>query len=298
MGDENMISATEYENLRDIRTVRIGNDGKSRWAKRSNDTNDLPIWNGRKISIARLGPELGEILDYGNGHAYRFPLSEKMTSDEVMDLAMGLLNEQGIVFQDALIVIDVQNDFCPGGSLAVSNGNQIIEGINEFMEGRSNIVLTQDWHSPDHMSFASSNPGKKEYEMIDAPYGAQILWPDHCVKGSRGAEFHPELNANLADMIIRKGTNPEVDSYSAFFENDRKTKTGLHSFLKERNVVNVTMAGLALDYCVAWSAIDAVKLGFSVTVRLDLCKAIDLNGSLSKAMKDMLDAGVELKWDD
>lgn len=194
----------------------------------------------------------------------------------------------------ALIVIDVQNDFCPGGALAVPEGDQIVPGINALMADFDAVVLTQDWHPAGHSSFASSHSGKVPYEMINLPYGPQVLWPDHCIQGTSGAAFHESLLADPADLIIRKGFNPEIDSYSAFFENDHKTPTGLEGYLRTRGITTLTMVGLALDFCVNFSAVDAANLGFAVTVRRDLCRAIDLDGSLAAAQEGMQAAGVTL----
>ena len=195
----------------------------------------------------------------------------------------------------ALIVIDVQNDFCPGGALAVPGGDDIVQGINALMGEFEAVVLTQDWHPAGHSSFASSHAGKNPYELIDMPYGPQVLWPDHCIQGSMGAKFHTELHQDRADLIIRKGFNPAIDSYSAFFENDHKTPTGLEGYLRTRGISDLTIVGLALDFCVNFSAVDAAKLGFDVTVQQDLCRAIDLDGSLAAATTGMTDAGVTLR---
>lgn len=194
----------------------------------------------------------------------------------------------------ALIVIDVQNDFCPGGALAVPEGDEIVQGINTLMNDFDAVVLTQDWHPAGHSSFASSHSGKAPYDMIEMPYGPQVLWPDHCIQGSLGAKFHMELHQDRADLIIRKGYNPAIDSYSAYFENDHETPTGLEGYLRTRGISELTMVGLALDFCVNFSAVDAAKLGFGVTVREDLCRAIDLNGSLAAARDGMVSAGVSL----
>lgn len=194
----------------------------------------------------------------------------------------------------ALIVIDVQNDFCPGGALAVAGGDEIVPGINALMEDFAAVVLTQDWHPAGHSSFASSHPGKAPFDMTDMPYGPQVLWPDHCIQGSQGAAFHADLRTDPADLIIRKGFRPEIDSYSAFFENDQKTPTGLEGYLRTRGITDLTMVGLATDFCVNYSADDAAKLGFAVTVRTDLCRAIDLDGSLDAAREAMTKAGVIL----
>lgn len=192
----------------------------------------------------------------------------------------------------ALIVIDVQNDFCPGGALAVPEGDQIVPGINALMDDFDTVVLTQDWHPAGHSSFASSHDGKSPYELIDMPYGPQVLWPDHCVQGSAGSDLHADLNVTRANVIIRKGTNPAIDSYSAFFENDQKTPTGLEGYLKSLGVTEITMVGLATDFCVQFSALDAARLGFKVAVREDLCRAIDLDGSLQAAQNTMDAAGI------
>ena len=200
-----------------------------------------------------------------------------------------------LVLSDALLVIDVQNDFCPKGALAVKEGDAIIHKINAAMHHFNTVVLTQDWHPTDHKSFASSYENKKPFDTVEMFYGSQILWPDHCIQGSVGARFHPNLNHEKAHVIVRKGSNPDVDSYSAFFENDKVTPTGLHGYLKDRDVADLTLAGLATDFCVAFSAIDAAKLGYSVTVRLDMARAIDNGGSLNLAMDKMSKAGVNLE---
>lgn len=194
----------------------------------------------------------------------------------------------------ALIVIDVQNDFCPGGALAVSQGDRIVAGINALMDGAEAVVLTQDWHPAGHSSFASSHVGQGPYDMIEMPYGPQVLWPDHCIQGSNGAQFHKDLHSDRAEMIVRKGFRPEIDSYSAFFENDHSTPTGLEGYLRTRGVSDLLMVGLATDFCVNFSAMDAARLGFNVTVKMDLCRAIDLDGSLAAARDGMLAAGVTL----
>ena len=194
----------------------------------------------------------------------------------------------------ALIVVDVQNDFCPGGALAVPDGDSIVSGINALMAEAEAVILTQDWHPAGHSSFASSHGGKAPYDMTEMFYGPQVLWPDHCVQGSDGAAFHPDLHADRADLIIRKGFRPEIDSYSAFFENDQKTPTGLEGYLRTRVITTLTMTGLATDFCVNFSAVDAAKLGFDVTVRMDLCRAIDMDGSLAAAQTTMAAAGVQM----
>lgn len=195
----------------------------------------------------------------------------------------------------ALIVIDVQNDFCPGGALAVAEGDAIIPRVNALMAEFPVVVLTQDWHPPTHSSFASNHPGKAAFDSVMMPYGEQTLWPDHCIQGSNGALFHPALRTDPADLIIRKGFRPAIDSYSAFFENDRTTPTGLEGYLRNRGVAGVTVVGLATDYCVAYSALDAVRLGFAVTVLLGACRGIDLGGSLTRMVDQMRAAGVALE---
>lgn len=192
----------------------------------------------------------------------------------------------------ALLVIDVQNDFTPGGQLAVPEGDQIVPLINRLGGLFKQVILTQDWHPSGHASFASSHPGRQPYEVIQLPYGEQTLWPVHCVQGSAGAEFHPELNLPHAQLIIRKGCNPDIDSYSAFVEADRRTATGLAGYLKERGIDTVYMVGLALDFCVMFSALDARAAGFNTFVVLDACRAIDMDGSLAVAMERMQTAGV------
>ena len=193
----------------------------------------------------------------------------------------------------ALIVIDVQNDFCPGGALAVAEGDLIVPGINALMSDFAAVILTQDWHPAGHSSFASSHDAAP-MSMIDMPYGPQVLWPDHCIQGTAGSQFHKDLNADAADMIIRKGYNPAIDSYSAFFENDHTTPTGLHGYLQTRGINDVTMVGLATDFCVNFSAVDAAQLGYTVTVNTSLCRAIDFDGSLTAARTRMGKAGVTL----
>jgi nicotinamidase/pyrazinamidase len=194
----------------------------------------------------------------------------------------------------ALLVIDVQNDFIPGGQLAVPEGDQIVPLINRLGGLFKQVVIAQDWHPSGHASFASSHPGHQPYEVIQLPYGEQVLWPEHCVQGTSGAEFHPELNLPHAQLIIRKGCNPDIDSYSAFLEADRCTTTGLAGYLKERGIDTVYMVGLALDFCVMFSALDARAAGFNAFVVLDACRAIDRDGSLAAAMERMQKAGVGL----
>ena len=195
----------------------------------------------------------------------------------------------------ALIVIDLQNDFCPGGALAVAGGDSIVARVNDLLMRFPVRVLTQDWHPADHSSFAASHPGAAPFSMTDMPYGPQVLWPTHCVQGTPGAAFHPSLRTDPADMILRKGFRPEIDSYSAFFENDRTTPTGLEGYLRTRGVTDLTLVGLATDFCIAYSALDAARLGFRVTVLEGACRAIDLNGSLADARGRMQAAGVALE---
>jgi len=194
---------------------------------------------------------------------------------------------------EALIVIDVQNDFCPGGALAVPGGDEIVAGINERMAAFETVILTQDWHPADHSSFASRHSGREPIETVEMSYGPQVLWPDHCVQGTDGAGLHPALDTTRAGLILRKGFRPAIDSYSAFFENDRETPTGLDGYLRTCGIRRLTMVGLATDFCVSFSALDAARLGFAVTVELSLCRAIDLNGSLRVAMEAMREAGVD-----
>ncbi|WP_298563509.1 bifunctional nicotinamidase/pyrazinamidase [uncultured Aliiroseovarius sp.] len=196
---------------------------------------------------------------------------------------------------EALIVIDVQNDFCPGGALAVADGDKIVPLINAMLPDFAVKVFTQDWHPAGHSSFASSHDGKAPFEMTEMPYGPQVLWPDHCVQGTDGAAFHTDLLTDPADLVIRKGFRPQIDSYSAFFENDQTTPTGLEGYLRTRGVTKLTMVGLATDFCVAYSAIDGAKLGFDVTVLEAACRAIDLDGSLATARDNMRAAGVKLE---
>ncbi|NIY79192.1 bifunctional nicotinamidase/pyrazinamidase [Celeribacter sp. HF31] len=193
---------------------------------------------------------------------------------------------------EALIVIDIQNDFCPGGALAVAGGDEIVPGVNALMGDFASVILTQDWHPSGHSSFASTH-GAAPYSTTEMPYGTQVLWPDHCIQGTDGAAFHKDL-VTKGDLIIRKGFNPRIDSYSAFFENDHVTPTGLEGYLRTRGIDTLTMIGLATDFCVNFSAVDAAKLGFNVTVRTDLCRAIDMDGSLAAAIEGMKAAGVEV----
>src|SRR6266851_1613938 len=183
---------------------------------------------------------------------------------------------------DLLLVIDVQNDFCPSGALAVPRGDEVLAPINRIGRRFAHVALTQDWHPGDHRSFASQHAGRRPFETITLAYGEQILWPDHCIQGTEGAAFHPALDLPHAELILRKGFRPEIDSYSAFFENDRRTPTGLAAYLRERGLRRLYLAGLATDYCVAYSALDAIRGGFAVTVLEDACRGIDLEGSLAR----------------
>ncbi len=195
---------------------------------------------------------------------------------------------------DLLLVIDVQNDFCPGGALAVPGGDEVVPAINGLAQGFAHVALTQDWHPTDHHSFASSHAGRAPFDTVDVAYGVQVLWPDHCVQETEGAAFHPNLEAGHAELIVRKGFRREIDSYSAFFENDRRTPTGLAGYLRERGFRRIFLAGLATDFCVAWSALDARREGFEAVLVEDACRAIDMEGSLAAATADLEAAGVSL----
>ena len=194
----------------------------------------------------------------------------------------------------ALLLIDPQVDFCPGGALAVADGDAIMPLLNSLQDAHDHVILTQDWHPADHSSFASQHAGKSAFDTVQMDYGLQVLWPDHCVQGTHGAAFHPGLDVTRAQLILRKGFRRGVDSYSAFFENDKKTRTGLEGYLRERGLSRLTLAGLATDYCVAYSALDARALGFEVEVVLPACRAIDLNGSLARQIEAMRQSGVRL----
>jgi nicotinamidase/pyrazinamidase len=196
--------------------------------------------------------------------------------------------------RDVLIVVDAQRDFCPGGALAVPRGDETLPAINRLARDFAHVILTQDWHPPGHASFASAHPGRRPFETIDLDYGPQTLWPDHCVQGTDGAAFHPALDIARAELIIRKGHHLAIDSYSAFRENDRRTPTGLAGYLRQRGFERVTLCGLATDYCVLFSAIDARETGFDTTVVLAASRGIDLDGSLSRALAAMRQAGVAL----
>ena len=195
---------------------------------------------------------------------------------------------------DLLLVVDVQNDFCPGGHLAVAGGDEVIPVIHKIAPLFEHIVLTQDWHPPNHQSFASAHPGKRPFEQVQVSYGEQTLWPEHCVQGSKGAEYHFALHLPQAELILRKGFRPQIDSYSAFFENDRATATGLAGYFRERNFTRVFLAGLAYDYCVAYSALDARRLGIPAVVVRDACRAIDLDGSVAAMESQFAASGVTL----
>ena len=197
--------------------------------------------------------------------------------------------------RDVLLVIDVQNDFCPGGALAVPEGDAIVPAVNRLASSFAHVILTQDWHPPGHASFASSHPGKHPFDAIEVSYGTQILWPDHCVQGTPGAAFHPKLDVPHAELVLRKGFRSAIDSYSAFRENDRRTATGLAGYLRERGLERITLCGLATDFCVAFSAIDGREAGFDVTVVTSACRGIDIDGSLARAMRSMSEAGVTFR---
>jgi nicotinamidase/pyrazinamidase len=196
--------------------------------------------------------------------------------------------------RDVLFIVDVQNDFCPGGTLAVPQGDQIVPAVNHLAAEFAHVILTQDWHPRGHASFASSHPGKQAFDTIDLSYGQQILWPDHCVQGTRGAAFHPDLEVPHAELVLRKGFRTAIDSYSAFLENDHRTPTGLAGYLRERRFERITLCGLATDFCVFYSALDGRQAGFAVTVVTDACRGIDVDGSLSQAMRSMNEAGVTI----
>ena len=192
---------------------------------------------------------------------------------------------------EALLVVDVQNDFCTDGALAVPGGEAVVPGINRLWDGYACKVLTQDWHPPGHASFASSHEGKQPFDTGRLDYGEQVLWPDHCVQGTPGAAFHPDLRTDGADLVLRKGFRPGIDSYSAFFENDRETPTGLVGYLRERGVGRVVLTGLATDFCVGFSALDALAAGFETVVLEDLCRGLDMEGSLARMLDDIRAAG-------
>ena len=194
----------------------------------------------------------------------------------------------------ALLIVDLQNDFCPGGALAVPEGDQIVPLVNELAQRFDHVLQTQDWHPEGHHSFASQHAGKEPMETVQMDYGEQVLWPDHCIQGSEGARFHPDLDTRPTEMIVRKGFRPEIDSYSAFFENDHETATGLAGYLRERGLERIFLCGLAADFCVKWSALDAQKEGFEAYVIKDAVRGIDLDGSLGQAWREMEEAGVQV----
>ncbi|MBV9219398.1 MAG: bifunctional nicotinamidase/pyrazinamidase [Methylobacteriaceae bacterium] len=194
---------------------------------------------------------------------------------------------------DLLLVIDVQNDFCPGGNLAVPHGDEVVAHINRIAGRFAHVVLTQDWHPAGHQSFASSHPGKRPFDTAELDYGIQILWPDHCVQGTSGADFHSALQVPRAELVLRKGFRAAIDSYSAFYENDRKTPTGLAGYLRERGIGRLFLAGLAFDFCVRFSAEDAVRLGFAVLVIEDACRGIDVEGSMAATRRSLSGLGVQ-----
>ncbi|WP_282603547.1 bifunctional nicotinamidase/pyrazinamidase [Paracoccus sp. PARArs4] len=195
---------------------------------------------------------------------------------------------------EALIVIDMQKDFCPGGALAVTDGDAVVGPINAMMADFDAVILTQDWHPADHASFAGNHAGGQPFATVQMPYGPQVLWPAHCVIGTGGADFHPDLDIDRADLVIRKGFRSRIDSYSAFYENDHQTPTGLAGYLRDRGIAKLAFVGLAHDFCVAWSAMDAARLGFEARVIEAACRAIDLDGSLAAARDAMRQAGVAL----
>lgn len=196
---------------------------------------------------------------------------------------------------DLLLVIDVQNDFCAGGALAVPDADAVVPVINRLAERFEHVVLTQDWHPADHQSFAANHPGRQPFDSIALAYGEQTLWPVHCVQGTAGAAFHPQLALTKAELVLRKGYRSAIDSYSAFYENDRRTPTGLAGYLRERGIRRLFLVGLATDYCVLYSALDARREGFEAVLLLDACRGLDLDGSLAKAVQAMREAGVEIR---
>jgi nicotinamidase-related amidase len=197
--------------------------------------------------------------------------------------------------REVLLIVDVQNDFCPGGALAVPGGDEIVPAVNKLAAGFLHVILTQDWHPAGHTSFASSHPGKKPFDTIEVPYGQQTLWPDHCVQGTQGAAFHPRLDVPHAELVLRKGYRRAIDSYSAFRENDRRTRTGLAGYLRERGFERITVCGLATDFCVFYSAVDGREAGFEVSVVTSACRGIDMDGSIARAMRSMSEAGVTIR---
>jgi nicotinamidase/pyrazinamidase len=197
--------------------------------------------------------------------------------------------------REGLLIVDVQNDFCPGGALAVPGGDEIVPVVNKLAAGFPHVILTQDWHPAGHASFASSHPGKKPFDTIEVSFGQQTLWPDHCVQGTQGAAFHPRLDVPHAELVLRKGYRRAIDSYSAFRENDRRTPTGLAGYLRERGLERITVCGLATDFCVFYSAVDGREAGFEVSVVTSACRGIDMDGSIARAMRSMSEAGVTIR---
>jgi nicotinamidase/pyrazinamidase len=197
--------------------------------------------------------------------------------------------------REGLLIVDVQNDFCPGGALAVPGGDEIVPVVNKLAAGFPHVILTQDWHPAGHASFASSHPGKKPFDTIEVSYGQQTLWPDHCVQGTQGAAFHPRLDVPHAELVLRKGYRRAIDSYSAFRENDRRTPTGLAGYLRERGLERITVCGLATDFCVFYSAVDGREAGFEVSVVTSACRGIDMDGSIARAIRSMSEAGVTIR---
>jgi len=197
--------------------------------------------------------------------------------------------------REVLLIVDVQNDFCPGGALAVPGGDEIVPVVNKLAAGFPHVILTQDWHPAGHTSFASSHPGKRPFDTIEVSYGQQTLWPDHCVQGTLGAEFHRSLNVPHVELVLRKGYRRAIDSYSAFRENDRRTPTGLAGYLRERGLERITVCGLATDFCVFYSAVDGREAGFEVSVVTSACRGIDMDGSIARAMRSMSEAGVTVR---
>src|SRR5213079_1031995 len=236
----------------------------------------MPILGQRDVSKT-----FGEAIDDGH-HRIAVGNRERAAGAEIV-----------LHIDDLLLIIDVQNDFCPGGALAVADGDAVVPVINRLAERFAHIALTQDWHPSGHSSFATSHPGSAAFETIRMPYGQQTLWPDHCVQDTPGAAFHPQLATERAELVIRKGFRPEIDSYSAFYENDRRTPTGLAGYLRERGLQRIFLAGLATDFCVHYSAVDARRLGFEAVVVEAGCRAIDLAGSLDAAWTAMAAAGVK-----
>lgn len=203
------------------------------------------------------------------------------------------MNDNPILDRDLFLVVDIQNDFCPGGALAVPSGDEVVSLINHLARRFAHVVLTQDWHPAGHHSFASSHGGRKPYETIDVVYGRQILWPDHCVQGTPGAAFHMQLDIPQAELVLRKGHHRHIDSYSAFFENDRTTRTGLSGYLRERGFSRIVLAGLAFDFCVRYSAEDARREGFDVIVIEDACRGIDVEGSVAETRRVFATLGID-----